>query len=176
MGKDDIRLASMRRSDLGWIKAFMRVEYPRAYAHLWRDGGVQYVEDTFSESALLEELAVPGAELHQVWVGGAPVGFMRVVIDQPPRRPGRFQRYVYLHRIYLAASIQGRGVGRYIFETLPELAPSCDGVWLDSMERGPAVRFYEKIGFRVLERLRLEHPQVRPAEAGMVSMERSTVL
>lgn len=56
MGKDDVRLVSMGRSDVGWIRAFMRVEYPRAYAHLWRDGGFQYVEDTFSESALLEAL------------------------------------------------------------------------------------------------------------------------
>ena len=49
------KLVPMSRDDLRWLEGFMRVEYPRAYAHLWRDGGMAYVSETFSVEALEAE-------------------------------------------------------------------------------------------------------------------------
>lgn len=163
----------MGRDDLRWLAAFMHEEYPRAYAHLWRDSGAAYVAETFNVAALEAEHNCPDAQLYRVDVDGAPGGFLRIVVDEAPGEAGAFERYLYLHRIYLSHSTQGRGVGRQVIEQLLTLAPECDGVWLDSMAHGNAVGFYERLGFQAIAQVRLEHPQVWPDQAEMVRMERA---
>ncbi len=120
MDAQTIRLLPAGSGDLRWVEAFALIEYPLAYAYLWRDGGAAYVSEAFSAQALDAELRESGSRLDLVEFEGERVGFCRVVAGKAPPRNSRFERYHYLHRIYLA------------------------------------------------------HPQVRPEQAGMVTMERAT--
>ena len=173
MPENAFKLVPMSRDDLRWLEAFMRVEYPRAYAHLWQDGGAAYVSETFSVEALLDEHSEPGASLFRVDWNGEPAGFVRIVVGKQPPQGSPNTRYVYLHRIYLAQSSHGRGLGRRVVDAVSELAADCDGIWLESMARGDAIGFYERLGFEVLAHTMLEHPQVLPDQAAMLVMQRS---
>ncbi|MEO0347220.1 MAG: GNAT family N-acetyltransferase [Pseudomonadota bacterium] len=172
MPDDALKLVPMSRDDLRWLEAFMRVEYPRAYASLWRDGGVAYVNETFSVEALEVEHSEPGASLFRVVWEDAPAGFVRVVAGKRPPKSKPESRYVYLHRIYLAQSSHGRGLGREVMNAVIALAADCDVIWLESMAKDGAVGFYERLGFQTVAQTLLEHPQVNPEAARMVRMVR----
>ncbi|MEO1118880.1 MAG: GNAT family N-acetyltransferase [Pseudomonadota bacterium] len=173
MPDDALKLVPMSRDDLRWLEAFMRVEYPRAYAHLWKDGGEAYVDETFSVEALEVEHSEPGATLFRVDWNGEPAGFVRIVEGRNPPQAAPESRYVYLHRIYLARSSHGRGLGRQVVDAVSAIAADCDGIWLESMARGDAIGFYERLGFELLAHVQLEHPQVLPDQAAMMVMQRS---
>lgn len=172
MPENALKLVPMSRDDLRWLEAFMRVEYPRAYASLWRDGGVAYVNETFSVKALEAEHSEPGASLFRVDWNGAPTGFVRVVAGKCPPESEPGSRYLYLHRIYLAQSSHGRGLGRDVMNAVMALAADCDVIWLESMAKDGAVGFYERLGFQTVAHTVLEHPQVNTEAAGMVRMVR----
>ncbi len=172
MPENAIKLVPMSCDDLRWLEAFMRVEYPRAYAALWRDGGVAYVEETFSVEALEAEHSESGASLFRVDCDNEPAGFVRIVADKRPSESAPDSRYVYLHRIYLAQSSHGRGVGRRVMNAVMAFAADCDVIWLESMAKNGAVGFYERLGFQTVAHTVLEHPKVNPEAAGMVRMVR----
>ncbi|MEO1321153.1 MAG: GNAT family N-acetyltransferase, partial [Pseudomonadota bacterium] len=130
MPDDVLKLVPMSRDDLRWLEAFMRVEYPRAYAPLWRDGGVTYVNETFSVEALEAEHSEPGASLFRVDWNDAPTGFVRLVAGKRPPGGDPDSRYVYLHRIYLAHASHGRGIGRDVMNAVMALAADYEVIWL----------------------------------------------
>jgi ribosomal protein S18 acetylase RimI-like enzyme len=54
-------------------------------------------------------------------------------------------------------------------EAVAELALDMDRpfVWLETMQKGPARHFYDKLGFRVLGETAVPYPEVLPSEKAM---------
>lgn len=83
---------------------------------------------------------------------GALVGFSQLRLSNPhatvsARQPAE------LHRIYVAAEWQGRGVAQALMKAVLGIvaASGCDRLWLGVWEHNPrAIAFYRKLGFEVV--------------------------
>ena len=77
---------------------------------------------------------------NEVWVaesGGAPAGFIAFGNG-------------WVNHLYVAPAFQGRGVGSRLLDVAKRASPSLQ-LWAFEAN-GPAIRFYERRGFRVAER------------------------
>lgn len=78
---------------------------------------------------------------------GTPVGFL-------------FERDCHLGALYLDPSERGKGLGKRLLDRLKE---ECDTIGLWTFEANePARRFYEREGFRVIERTEGDNPEGLP--------------
>lgn len=83
---------------------------------------------------------------------GAMIGFSQLRLSNPhasvaARRPAE------VHRIYVTAEWQGRGVAQALMQAALGIVASsgCDRLWLGVWEHNPkAIAFYRKLGFEVV--------------------------
>lgn len=55
---------------------------------------------------------------------------------------------LHVRRLFLAASYRGRGLGRRLMEGFEQIGPR--RIRLEVWENNPAVRFYERLGYRTV--------------------------
>ncbi len=136
-------------SDHSILWDLMQKIYPPAYAHFWKDGGKSYLEKLYSEENLERELAQANCFYAFVKYAGETVGILKV-LENEPMPPFLHIPMTMLQRIYLAQSVQGKGVGSEILKYTEEKFCAADGrpLWLEVMDtQEQALKFYKKAGF-----------------------------
>ncbi len=112
----------------------------------------QYLAQSFSPEKQARELAEPGTFFLIADVDGAPAGFARIKVGEPPSAIGA-RVAVEIARFYARKAWIGKGVGQALMQAcLDEAAHTGHAViWLDVWERNPrAIAFYARWGFSVV--------------------------
>lgn len=166
-------LQQITASDIPWIVDFMDKHYSPAYAYLWEDQGEWYVQNMYSQEKLTEEFLNKAAEFYQVIHEGNLIGYCKLIKEKCP--PGyENQRCFYLQRLYLDTNYQGRGIGGRLMNQLIERTKQegYDLIWLETMEIGASKRFYERLDFHEVDKIRLPFPGMIEKNRGLLTFIR----
>lgn len=159
--------------DLRRLQIIGEQSYVPHYSHLWKPGGVEwYLRRCFSDFALEKEFRDENVEYYIVSEEGEDIGILKLIL-QKPVLDSEFENSLYLEKIYFIEKWIGKGVGRklidFAFNRARELNREC--VWLMAMDTSDKpIAAYERAGFRVHSRTRLDFEIMKEEFRGMVVM------
>ncbi|MGK0364565.1 MAG: ribosomal protein S18 acetylase RimI-like enzyme [Saprospiraceae bacterium] len=169
---DKILLQRLKLSDQSTIFTLMKKIYPPSYAHLWPDGGDWYINKVYGQKNFEKDiLDINGAYFFVVLLGEI-VGILflqynKVLEDFPDKKA------LKLSKIYLDSTTHGNGIGKKLIRWINEEAvrTNCETVWLEAMDtQEQAIRFYEKCGFKISSKFRLNIEMMHVHLKGMYRM------
>lgn len=170
---DTIQLKPITLKEHSKLMLLMQHVYPPAYKHLWKHENTDwYIEYSFNKDNLQKELKVNGSEYYFILYNLKEVGIIRIVHNKPLNELPK-KSATYIHRIYLSQEIQGKGVGKQLFEWSYKQAiiNQSDIMWLKAMDtQTQALRFYEKQGFKTINNISLDFDLIHKPLRGMVIM------
>ena len=156
--------------------------YRDHYLHLWHDAGEWYMNHSFAVDQLTTELADPNARYFMVNLNGEPVGFLKLNLDKVLPDTDSITHSeandMELERIYLVKEATGHGVGQAAMRFVEDMARERGKktLWLKSMDTGPALGFYERMGFKHHGTQRLNFPQMKEEFRGMIVLVKGIFL
>jgi len=138
-----IRNASI--DDIKLIRKLTFIVWPQTYAAIISQQQIDYMLDMMYSEASLKEQMNDGSQFIIVCDDTEPVGFASFRETGP---------LVYkLHKIYILASQQGKGTGRFVIDyIINEIKQkAATALQLQVNRYNKARSFYEKLGFVVIE-------------------------
>lgn len=164
-----LELIPLRISDIPVYLETGREAYREHYCHLWPGGDPDpYLRRNFTEAILRKELAEAGTLLWLIRYGGRSAGICKLDLAKPCKysRPGSA---VFLEKIYFRGQFTGLGLGTAVIKEIAARARKRGRtfLWLEAMQKGPALAFYQKNGFEILDATRNPYPEVLDAEKDM---------
>jgi len=125
--------------------------YNQHYLHLWPNGNSSpYIESSFSREVLKREENDDNTILYRILNDQKVVGILKISLNASL---GIFSKKeaLYVDKIYLLNEHSGKGIGRKAlqFALLRAKEMGKKIVWLDTMQKGPALDFYLKNGFEI---------------------------
>ncbi|MBF9252780.1 GNAT family N-acetyltransferase [Pontibacter sp. 172403-2] len=169
---NDIQLIPCTTQDLYTLQDIAINAYGGHYLYLWYDGGAWYLEKSFSESVLKQELADPNAAFFLIYSNEELVGFLKLNINKPIDKYTAGEA-LELERIYLTKAASGKGVGREVIKFTKAYAAQRNKriIWLKAMDSSRSVDFYEQNGFRKTGTYTLDFEQMKPEYRGMYVLQ-----
>ncbi len=139
-----------------------RRSYVAHYTHLWRDRDPSpYLDSSFGRAVVAKELKDPGLDHFIVYRDTMAVGIIKLVRSSAVATHSP-QDALLLEKLYLLNEATGQGIGRAALEFVEAYGVDMGKklLWLDTMQEGPALGFYLRNGFRVLEEKTLHFTEV----------------
>jgi diamine N-acetyltransferase len=168
----EIRITPCTLADLRTLQDIAIRSYNDHYLYLWFDGGAWYVDRSFREEALHDELTDPNAAFYMIYADEELVGFLKLNLHNA------FENYpaeeaLELERIYLTKAASGKGIGREAVKFTKRMASMYNKrvVWLKAMDSSRSVEFYEQNGFVKCGTYTLPFEQMKPEYRGMFVMK-----
>ncbi|MCO5724061.1 GNAT family N-acetyltransferase [Robiginitalea marina] len=148
--------------------------YTDHYCHLWPGGNPRpYLSRNFTLPLARSQLRDPACRLWLIREGDQAAGICKLVLDRdlPGSPPGRS---VFIEKVYFIRSFTGRGMGTALLGEIGRFAGESgrDVLWLEAMQKGPALAFYLKNGFVRVSQTRIPYPEVLPDEKMMWVLKR----
>jgi diamine N-acetyltransferase len=145
------------------------------YSHLWKPGGVEwYMQRCFGDEALQNDFSDSNIEYYIIADEKQNVGILKLVL-QKPLFDSTVKNALYLEKIYFIKEWTGKGAGKkliqFTFERARQLNREC--VWLMAMDTADkAVAAYQRSGFVIHSRTRLDFELMKGEFRGMIVMKR----
>ena len=133
-------------ADIPLIRQLTFAIWPQTYRDLLTPGQVDYMlQLIYSEAALQKQMTVEGCTFIIVYDNNEPVAFASYSETKP--------QVWKLHKIYVLASQQGKGTGKFIIQYIvDEIKPQqAKALQLQVKRDNPAQHFYTKLGFTIIE-------------------------
>ncbi len=170
-----ISLQELKLSDQSALFALMKKIYPPVYAHLWPDAGEWYLNKIYGIENFEKDISDTSGSYFFVLLEDVKIGILflqydKVLEDFPEKKA------LKLNKIYLDSDIHGKGIGRKIIQWVDEEASrtKCEIIWLEAMDtQEQAVKFYEKCGFEIISKFRLDIELMHSHLKGMYIMSKS---
>lgn len=143
--------------------------YNQHYVHLWPNENTSpYLNSSFTETILKIEQANANTFLYVVKRSGNPVGILKFTQDKKLDYHSA-QEALYIDKIYILKEHSGKGIGKTIlhFAFLRAKENGKKIVWLDSMQKGPALHFYLKNSFEIHSETQVHFKAVKDEERPM---------
>ncbi len=143
--------------------------YKEHYVHLWPDGDIStYISSSFSKKVVDEERKDPSTLLYVIYKGTVPVGVLKLIPNKALDTLSA-QAAFHIQKIYLLNAYSGMGIGVSAIRFVENIARKMGKkiLWLDTMQKGKALAFYQKIGFTILKASELHFPNAKPSEKAM---------
>lgn len=133
-------------ADLAAIAELAREIWYEYYVPLIGKAQVDYMVPKFQSLAAMREQIAGGYEYFMLRQEDAPVGYAAV---QPQPDTGR----LFISKLYVQRNARGRGTGRAAMEFIEGRARQrgLALLWLTVNKGNPALRAYERLGFRTVE-------------------------
>ena len=168
-------LESIKISDQDKLFNLMHQIYPPAYKHLWQNEDCNwYLDHCFSKENLKSELSEIDTIYCFVNYNSNRIGIIRILhntcIDGLEEKNATF-----IHRIYLSNETQGIGIAKQLFNwiELQTIKKGNKRLWLKAMDtQNQALKFYEKEGFEIINKTRLDFKLIHENLRGMVTMQK----
>lgn len=132
------------------LQNFARQAFVAAFgAQNTPDNMQAYLEKSFSDQQVQNELGDPESAFWMAWYDGQLVGYLKVNFGAAQNERLDWPA-MEIERIYVETSFQGLGVAQALLAKARELAKAAGVaiIWLGVWEHNPkAIRFYEKNGF-----------------------------
>jgi len=109
----------------------------------------QYIKETYSEKAILNELNEKGTSQLIARLGNEPVGYVKISTKNICEELAG-KRCFEIERLYVYGKYQGRKIGYELINACTEMAlkEGYNTIWLGVWEHNAkAIGFYEKVGF-----------------------------
>jgi ribosomal protein S18 acetylase RimI-like enzyme len=140
--------------------------YNQHYRHLWPAGKTYpYINNSFTHEVLKKEANDENTLLYRIIYNQKPVGILKFTINAST---GTFseEEALYIDKIYILNEYSGKGIGKkalqFVILRAKEIGKTI--VWLDSMQKGPALNFYLKNGFEIHSESQVTFPTVLESE------------
>ncbi|MCJ7466901.1 MAG: GNAT family N-acetyltransferase [Maribacter sp.] len=160
--KDAIRIESVSASSCDMYIEVGRTSYAQHYNHLWQQGDPSvYLEKNFARKALLREIADSNALFFIVYDGPIAVGILKIQ-KNANLGPYRADEAMLLDKIYILKQYSGKGIGIKVLDFAVEFGKTHNKklIWLEAMQKGPALQFYFKNGFKIHAEIQHPSPEV----------------
>ena len=138
------------KKDIPLIRELTFQVWPQTYASTITKEQIDYMlELMYSESSLAKQLN-EGSRFIIVYDDKRPVGFASYQEIKP--------RTWKLHKIYVLRDQQGKGAGKFIIDHIVSIIKETDAerLQLQVNRQNTAKKFYEKLGFKVIEEIDLD--------------------
>ena len=109
---------------------------------------VDYMIAKFQSLAAMRDQIASGYEYYAVQADERLIGYFAI-------QPDREQKRAFISKFYLHKSSRGSGTGRLCMEFIEQLARQrgLPLLWLTVNKGNPAVKTYERLGFRIAEQI-----------------------
>ena len=143
--------------------------YNQHYLHLWPNGNsTPYIESSFTLDVLRKEENDNNTILYRIIFEKKVVGVLKITLNAPF---GSFseKEALCVDKIYILNEYSGKGIGKKVIQFALLRAKESDKkvVWLDTMQKGPALEFYLKNGFQIHSESKVIFPTVIKDESLM---------
>lgn len=143
--------------------------YREHYCHLWPGGDPRpYIRRNFTKTIVEKEFQNKAFLHWLVYSGDDVAGICKLDLDK--MFPGNSsQKSVFIEKIYLRKQFTGKGLGSALFRKIESHAMKLGSpfLWLEAMQKGPALSFYLNNGFKILGTTQVPYPEVRSSEKMM---------
>ncbi len=139
-----VRKATVK--DIPLIRELTFAIWPQTYASLLTQQQIDYMlEMMYSESSLQQQMETDGITFIIIYEKETPVAFAAYNETKP--------QVWKLHKIYVLASQQGKGMGKFIIHFIVDEIKQQDAkaLQLQVKRDNPAQHFYNKLGFEIIE-------------------------
>lgn len=109
----------------------------------------KYLEDSFNDEKVLQELNNPESFFFIAWEDRLPIGYMKLNIGNAQTEV-KENSAIEIERIYVKTAYHGKKVGQTLYNKSLEFAKEKQKsyIWLGVWEENPrAINFYKKNGF-----------------------------
>ena len=166
----NIQLQKITIEDQPKLTVLMEHIYPPVYKHLWENEDCNwYINHFYCLENLQKELDDVDADYYFVIYNSKPAGIIRIHYNKAFKdMPEQFS--VQLHRIFLGSEAQGKGVAKQLFDWAEQQAKQKGktAMWLKAMDtQQQALRFYEKQGYKKIDKLQLDFDLLHEHLRGM---------
>ncbi|WP_190809382.1 GNAT family N-acetyltransferase [Flagellimonas sp. S3867] len=165
----EIILEPVNPSTISTYISVGKKSYNQHYLHLWEgENSNPYINTSFTVSVLEKELMDPNSINFLVKVESHTIGIVKLVknakLDEHPAK-----KALLAEKIYLLKEFSGRGFGKKVLSEIETYAKSLDKqvLWLDTMQKGGPIHFYQKNGFTIKKESELSLPGAKTAEKAM---------
>ena len=146
--------------------------YDQHYLHLWPNrNSSPYIFTSFTLEVLKKEEADINTLLYLIKWNGKAVGILKFTLDSSLDSYSK-KEALYVDKIYILNEYSGKGIGkktlRFVQLRARELGKKI--IWLDTMQKGPALNFYLKNDFKIYKISQIQLPHVLEAEKDMYIM------
>jgi len=169
---ESISLIAITLNDSDALLKLMHRIYIPPYKHLWQDGGIWYVQNTFNSDVLEEELAHNDSGYFFVEHQNIRIGILRL-LHNVTLKDFENKKATKLHRIYLDPKIHGKGIGKLLMDwSMQEAIKNNSQIfWLEVMDtQEQALKFYKKLGYQISGDFKLEFELMHKHLRGMYRM------
>jgi GNAT superfamily N-acetyltransferase len=164
-----MEICPVHEEDIPLYVATGRVGYSDHYCHLWPGGDPSpYLDRNFTQSIVGKELSDPDLELWLIRHKGVAAGVCKLDLKRECRyRSGT--KNLFIEKIYFRNEYTGQGLGSTLISEIIRWGRGRDleFIWLESMQKGPALDFYLRSGFKVLGETQVPYPEVLESEKKM---------
>ncbi|WP_411031408.1 GNAT family N-acetyltransferase [Spongiimicrobium sp. 3-5] len=143
--------------------------YREHYLHLWkRQDPSPYIESSFTTEVLHKENMDDNIDHFIIQKANLPVGILKIIKNSAAGSYSSGEALL-LEKIYLLKAYSGQGIGKiafdFVFDYARELGKKA--LWLDVMATSPALKVYQKIGFKKIGAKELHFLNVKDEERKM---------
>lgn len=171
-----LSLIPIHPEDQPKLFSLMERVYKNAYEDFWIDGGDWYLELCYNPENVKKELSRERSHYFFVEHESRTVGILKYDFPFSPREI-EIPNAMKLHRLYLDASVHGKGVAKELMAYVEQVAKAngLDNIWLEAMvEKPQAKRFYENMGFTKVFTYQLDFERLHPEVRGIQIMSKKT--
>lgn len=149
--------------------------YCQHYLHLWENEDPSpYINYGLTKAVVLRELEDPNALNYLINHGNTTVGILKLVrdcgIDELTD-----EEALKAEKIYFLKEHSGKGFGKQVLQYIEEMARELGKkyVWLDTMQKGNPILFYQKNGYTIKRESAVVLPNAKPEERPMWILTKS---
>lgn len=146
--------------------------YDQHYLHLWPEGdSTPYISASFELEVLKKEEYDNNTQLYLIKWNGVSVGILKFTINSALENYAN-EEALYVDKIYLLKEHSGKGIGKKVLRFVKLRAQEMGKkvIWLDTMQKGPALNFYLQNGFVVHGESQVQLPNIIEEEKNMYIM------
>lgn len=143
--------------------------YKEHYLHLWKNNDpTPYIEESFTIDVVRYELKDNSSSLWLIYKGDTAIGVLKLIKDAPTGSHTS-REAILLEKIYILNKFSGLGIGSLALSWVEKYCLNSDKqvLWLEAMQKGPALNFYLKNGYHILKEKQLKFDLVLDKEKPM---------
>ncbi|MBO0321983.1 GNAT family N-acetyltransferase [Muricauda sp. CAU 1633] len=165
----EVILEKVQPSTLDTYVSVGKTSYQEHYLHLWEnEDPTPYLSNSFAPQIMQRDLADPNVIHYLVKMGDSVVGIVKLIKNQALDDLSE-KESLLAQKIYLLKAYAGMGIGKKVLHLIEDYARKLNKkvIWLDTMQKGGPIQFYQKNGYVIKRESELSLPGAKPSEKAM---------
>lgn len=146
-----------------------QTSYCQHYLHLWKNEDPSpYINHGLTKEVLLREIADPNVLNFLINQENTTLGILKLVRDCGIDEISSAEA-LKAEKIYFLKEYSGKGFGKQVLQFIEDMAKKLGKkyVWLDAMQKGNPIFFYQKNGYVIKRESEVTLPNAKPEERPM---------